>query len=123
MHILYTLSRSHRNFTGFFCSISLFFNSRNYKVNSSAKPYKVNIEIPIKLNIVNFKEVCNGGVACSRLQLGSLKSFSYCTLVCAEAAIFCTKTHVILVNDHRRKVVSFVLQKRLNIFLWCQIPV
>ena len=123
MHILYTLSRSHRNFTCFFCSISLFFNSRNYKVNSSAKPYKVNIEIPIKLNIVNFEEVCNGGVACSRLQLGSLEKIVGASLIplcfILRQLFFVEKmmAYVMLVNHCTSKGCVIFSTKKTNIFL------
>ena len=49
--------------------------------------------------------------------------FKKCTLIYTEADIFVEKMirHVMLVNHRRGKVMSFFLQKKINIILWCQI--
>ena len=40
---------------------------------------------------VKNKEVCNGGVACSLLQLGSLEKTVIATVVCTQALFFVEK--------------------------------
>ena len=73
------------------------------------------------------KEVCNWGVTCSCLQLGSLEKTVKASLIALwyvlRPPFFVEKmmSHVMFLNDLRRKVMSFFLQKKTNIFLWCQI--
>ena len=64
-----------------------------------------------------------GGVACSRLQLGCMEKTVIASLIALwfvlRQPFFVEKlmAHVILVNHHRRKVMSFFLQKRPTFFM------
>ena len=70
------------------------------------------------------KEVCNGGVACSCLQLRSLEKTVRASLIALwfvlRPPFFLEKkmSHVMLVNDLRRKVMSFFLQKKTQHFFY-----
>ena len=86
-------------------------------------PKHLSYKMPLCQNAMVPKEVCNRGVACSLLKLGSLEKTIIASLFHSglhSGTIFCGKIGVIC-HIRERQDMSFFWQKKDQKILWCQI--